>query len=168
MNFGNLKGKEKEIINQKNQKDIINNIKSKYIMQKIFLNLEKKAVLNVVKYNKNIKNIINININDYKEYSGKYSSIEIEIIPAYNKYGPFINIKEEEIYYHIYFNNYQEEIKRNCIMKDEKVNRIKVIIDYQIKLFKNLFVCCDCILYLNFKKFHRTNINNMEYMFCRC
>ena len=29
---------------------------------------------------------MNININDYKEYSEMYSSIEIEIIPVCNKY----------------------------------------------------------------------------------
>ena len=60
----------------------------------------------MVKYNKNIKNRINININDYKEYSEKYSSIEIEINPVSKKYGIFINYKkEDEKYYHIYFIN---------------------------------------------------------------
>ena len=38
----------------------------------------KKKSLDIVKYN---KNIININIKDYKEYSEIYSSIEIEIKP---------------------------------------------------------------------------------------
>ena len=57
------------------------NIKSKYILQKIFNNLEKKIILNIVKYNKDIKERINININDFKEYSEKYSSVVIEIKP---------------------------------------------------------------------------------------
>ena len=48
----------------------------------------------MIKYNKNIKNRINININDYKEYSEKYSSIEIYIKPVKNKYGKFININK--------------------------------------------------------------------------
>ena len=39
---------------------------------------------------------MNININDYKESSEKYSSIEIKIKPVKNKYGQFINIKKEE------------------------------------------------------------------------
>ena len=66
----------------------------------------KKKSLNIIKYNKNIKNRINISIKDYKEYSEIYSSIEIEIKPVKKKYGEFINIdKENEIYYHIYFNN---------------------------------------------------------------
>ena len=81
------------------------NIKTDYFLEKVFNNLEKKKTLNLVKYNKNIRNRINRNINDYKEYSEKYSSIEIEINPAINKNGKFINIKkEDEKYYHIYFN----------------------------------------------------------------
>ena len=67
---------------------------------------------NKVKNNKNIKKRINICINDYKEYSEKYSSIEVEIKPVNNKSGRFINIKEEDKkYYHIYFNNNKEEKK---------------------------------------------------------
>ena len=50
----------------------------------------------MVKYNIIIKKSINININDYREYSEKYSSIEIEIKPINNKYGKFINSKEED------------------------------------------------------------------------
>ena len=81
------------------------NIKADYFLQKVFDNLEKKKTLEIVKNNKNIKKRINININDYKEYSEKYSSIEIEIKPVNNKSGNFINIKEEDKkYYHIYFN----------------------------------------------------------------
>ena len=79
----------------------------------------------MVKYNKNIKKRINININDYKEYSEKYSSIEIEIKPVNNKYVNFINIKkEEELYYHIYFNNNEQEIKRYYINKDKEIKMI--------------------------------------------
>ena len=92
------------------------NIKSNYILKKLFDNLEKKRTLEIVKNNKNIKKRINLSIHDYKEYSEKYSSIEIEIKPVNNKSGNFINIKEEDKkYYHIYFNNNEEEIKRNYI-----------------------------------------------------
>ena len=108
--------------NQLKLVDKFNNIKTDYFLQKIFNNLEKKRTLNMVKCNKNIIKRINININDYKEYSEKYSSIEIEIKPVNNKYGLFINIKEEdEKYYHIYFNNNEEEIKRNYIEENEEI-----------------------------------------------
>ena len=145
------------------------NIKADYFLQKVFDNLEKKRTLEIVKNNKNIKTIINININDYKEYSKKYSSIEIEIKPANNKYGQFINIEEEyEQYYHIYFNNNKEEIKRNLINIDEKIKIIKIIIDYKIESFEYLFKDCQCIESINFKKFYRNNFNNTESMFSGC
>ena len=83
--------------------------------------------LNIIKYNENIKKRININTNDYKEYSENYSSIKIEIKPVSKKYGKFINNeKEEEIYYHIYFNNNEEEIKRNYINEDEEIKIIRI------------------------------------------
>ena len=144
-------------------------IKSKYILQKIFNYLETKGRLNLIKLNKNIKERLDIHFNDYKEYSGTFSSIEIEIKPANNKYGKFINIeRENEKYFHIYFNNKKEEIRDNYINFDEKIDNIKIRIDYQIKSFENLFKDCKCIESLNFKKFKRNNINNMSCMFYEC
>ena len=123
MESGNLISKEKVEENPLESAAGSENIKSNYFLEKVFNNLKKVKTLNIVKYNKNIKKRININTNDYKEYSEKYSSIEIEIKPVSNKYGEFINIKkeEEEIYYHIYFNNNEEEIKRNYIKEDEEI-----------------------------------------------
>ena len=40
-------------------------IKSLFIFKKILNNLKKRKALNIVKYNKNIKKRINLNINDY-------------------------------------------------------------------------------------------------------
>ena len=57
----------------------------------------------------NIQKRLNININSYKDFSEKFSSIELEITPIQNEYGPFINIKDEnKKYFHIYFNNNKE------------------------------------------------------------
>ena len=72
----------------------------------------------------------NNNNNNNKE-SGE---IELEVIPAKNKYGKFINIKkEEESFYHIYFNdNKEEEIKRNFLNENE--NKIKRL---HKRIFKN-------------------------------
>ena len=101
------------------------------------------------KYNKNIKNTINISINDYKEYFEIYSSIEIEIKPAKNKYSKFIHIsKNDEIYYHIYFDNDKEEIKRTYLKENDQIKTIKIIIDCQIKSFEMLFYSCKCIRFL--------------------
>ena len=156
------------VIDNEKSFDLFQNVKSSYILQKIFYNLSKKKSLNIIKYNKKLQQRENIDINDYKEYVEIYSDIEIEIIPDNDKYGKFINIKnEEEIYYHIYFDN-NEEIKRNCLNENEQINSIKIIIDYQVLSFGDLFSECKCIKSLNFKKFNRKNINNMSYMFYGC
>ena len=67
---------------------IIENIKSRYILSKIYDNMTKKKKLEIVKYNKKIQNRLNLDIKDYKEYS----EIEIEIIPTKDNYGRFIYI----------------------------------------------------------------------------
>ena len=87
-------------------KDKLNNIKSDYFLQKICDYLNRKKSLEIFKYNKNIQKRLNININNYKEYSEIYSSIEIELMPIENNDGKlFINIPEDEKkYFHIYFN----------------------------------------------------------------
>ena len=69
----------------KESKDIFNNLKNDYFLQKLFNNLLKKKSLGIIKYNKNIKQRLNISIKDYKEYSEIYSSIEIEIKTVNNK-----------------------------------------------------------------------------------
>ena len=144
-------------------------IRSKYILIQIFDNLQKRKILNIIKFNKNIKNRIDVGVKDYKECSGKYSSIEIEIIPINNKYGQFINIKEEDKkYYHIYFNDNKEEIKKNYFDENDKVSKIKIIIDYQVKSFNELFHWCKYIEIIRFKKFFRINIIDMHDMFYEC
>ena len=97
--------------NKKSRINIFESLKSDYFLRKIFENLIKKKTLQLINYNKKIQNRVNININDYKEYS----SIKIEIIPVLNKYGTFIQINKEEDkkYFHIFFNNKKKEIKRN-------------------------------------------------------
>ena len=68
----------------KNEKSnlILQNIKSNYFLENIYNIILKKKSLEIVKYNKKIQNRINFGIKDYKEYSEKYTSIEIEIIPC--------------------------------------------------------------------------------------
>ena len=150
---------------------IIDNIKSRYILSKIIDIMPKKKKLEIVKYNKRIQNRLNLNVKDYKEYSETFTPIEIEIIPAKGKYGSFINIDEnDKLYYHIYFNDNIEEIKNKYeikkdifgvtkheyyIKEEDKVTKIKIIIDYQVKSFKKLFFNCKCIKSINFKKLYR-------------
>ena len=163
-------------INKENNKEnesakpnpIIENIKSKYILSKIYDFISKKKKLEIVRYNKRIQKRLNLSIKDYFE---EFSKIEIEIIPTKDKYGKFINIinKYDKKYYHIYFNVNKEETKNKYeINKEDKVTKIIIIIDYQIKSFKKLFDECECIEYINFKKFYRNNIIDMSRMFSDC
>ena len=46
--------------------------------------------------------------------------------------------------------------------EEDKVTKIKIIIDYQVKSFKKLFKECHCIESINFKKFYRNNITDNE------
>ena len=124
-------------------------------------------LLNIIK---RYKIDANLDANDYKEFSKAYSSIEIEIMPTKGKYGRFININEnDKLYYHIYFNDNKEEIKNKYkIDEEDKITKIKIIIDYQVKSFKELFSGCECVESINFKKFYRNNITDMSYMFAGC
>ena len=50
---------------------MLENIKSKYFIEKLFFQLETKRKLKTVKYSKRLQNIIGINLNNYKIFSGK-------------------------------------------------------------------------------------------------
>jgi len=159
---------ENEKLNQIKSINKFMNLKNDYFLQAIFGLLLKKKSLVIIKYNKKLQNRININTINYKEFSQIYSSIEIEIkpiIPITNGKLRFIKIKEN---YHIYFDDNTEEIKRNYLNEKEKVSKIKIILDYHIKLFSQLFAGCNCIESINFKKFYRNNITDMNSMFYGC
>ena len=164
------KTEEKEQSKKINSNNQLKKIRSNFILKIFFGYINKRNSLEIIKYSKNIQKRINININHYKEYSEKYSSIEIEIILMENKFGQFINIKEEDkVYYHIYFNdNKKEEIKYTFLNKNEKVSKINIIIDYHITSLSYLFYYCKCIESINFKKFYRNNITDMSFMFYGC
>ena len=121
-------------------------IRSKYILGKIFDLMPKIKMLNIIRYNQNLKKALNIEIEDYKECG----IIEIEI-PSDNINGKFISIEEENSpYYHIYFNDNENETEKRHISKYDKIHKIKIIIDYQIESLKGLFTNCEEIEKIEF------------------
>ena len=87
----------------------IKDVKSKYILLKIFGMMQNKRSLNIIRYNKKFQEKLEKNINHYIK---EYSKIEIEIFPVEKKYGKFSNISSIKRY-HIYFNDNSKEAKRD-------------------------------------------------------
>ena len=134
----------------------LKNVKSHYIIQKFFGYMIIRKSLEIIRYNKSIQKRINLNINHYKAYSEKYSSIELDIIPMKGEYGNFININEEDKkFIHIYFNdNKNKEIENTSFNRNDNVSKISIIIDYQIKSFSRLyFFILNVLNSLNLKNF---------------
>ena len=115
------------------------NLKSDYFIQKLFDYMEKRISLKIIKCNINIQKRLNIDINNYKDFSEKFSSIELEIIPIQNECGSFIKIEEKDKkYFHIYFNNNKEEIQKTELNEEDRVskinmkNNLKIIIKFKL------------------------------------
>ena len=98
-------------------RNILEKIRSRFILKRIFDNLQENKFLETIRYNKKIKNKLDISINDYKEYL----QIEIEMIPILNKNTNFIYIsnKNNKGYYHIYLDNNKKETKRVYIKEKD-------------------------------------------------
>ena len=135
----------KEQLGDIKNKNMLKKIKCKYISIQIFQYLNQRKTLQIIKYNKTIQKFFDIGENDFK----KFCETEIEIIPDENilllRKDPFINFnnKNEESYYHIYYNGSKKETKRkNKNYLKKNVKKIKIIIDYQVKSFEELFSQC--------------------------
>ena len=133
-------------------------------MKKISDNLNTIKLLHIIKYNKKIQNKFNKDLDDYE----KYSKIEIEIIPSSFISGKFINILNKK-YFHIYLDNKEEENENNAINENDKIKKIKIIIDkYDNISLSKLFLGCQIIEEINFVKYYNKYINDMSYLFCDC
>ena len=153
-----------------NRISLLNNIKSNYFLKKLFQNLTQKKLLKIIKYNKNLQKLLDIGLSDFRIY---YEEIEIEIIllneQKNEKKVKFINLpKEFESHYRVYFNNDKDDKKRNYLTKDDKVEKIKIVLDNEIKSFQGLFKECEKLEKITFAKFNRKDIINMSFMFCGC
>ena len=168
MDSSNITINPKEELNKIKSGNKLSDIKSDFFLWNLFNNLSENKKLEIIRYNKKLKQILGINIYQNKINSEIYSSIEIEIIPKPNKFGNFI-IPFGLYNVDIYFNdNKNEKIQRTYISRKDKVTKINIKINYLFDRFRQLFEDCKCIEIINFKKFHRTNITNMYGMFFGC
>jgi len=138
----------------------------KYLCQHI---KNRDHILRIFNYNKCLQQRLNISINDYKN---KYYQTIIEIKPGETKK----NIRENVFIrivrnfyenYHIYFDNNKNEIKRNYLEYKEKVGKITIYIDYNVKSLKALFLYCN-VEEIKFIKYKRKDITDMSLMFYGC
>ena len=161
-----LKNTEKEFLLNYSF-SLLDNIKSKYILRQVFSKLNEQKKLQITKINKRLRQKLEIDIKDYQEFA---KTIEIEIIPVKKKCDVFIHIPlgEEMSNFHMYYNNDINEIKNNYIHNKDNIGKIKLIIDYPVKSFQNLFKDCKWIESIKFKRFSRNNITNMKNMFYGC
>ena len=86
-----------------NDKTIFKNIKSIYILKKIFSFLNQRKELNIIIYNKSLNKRLNISIDDYKKCSGKLK------VGESNGYGKEYNLDKNIL---LFEGNYQNK-KRN-------------------------------------------------------
>ena len=157
---------EKIIKKSKTKIDLIN-IKSKFILKKIFESIQKNKVLNIIKYNKKIQNRLNITQNDYKEFL----NIEIEIVPFQDYFVTYNFNFSEPKFYHVYFNDNEKELfpqYKSSFKCEGKIKKVKLIINYEVKSLKGLFKGCRFIKKINFIKFSRKDINDTSEMFYNC
>ena len=153
---------------------MFNSIKSNYIFEIIVKNyIQKRIYYKIFKYNKNFQKKLDLKLEDYKELSNRiYFSTELELIPI-KQIEPkikhyFIRTKENKSYYHIYFNNDQEETKRNYITSDDKIDKIRIKIDMDLKSIKGLFYECAIIKEIKFTRFNRNDFIDMSELFYGC
>ena len=135
-------------------------------MKIIYNTLSTKKILEIIHYNKAIQKKFDVDINNYRDFS----PIKIEIIPIKGINDYFINITDNDYFpfFHIYFDNDKEEKERIYLNNQDKVNKIKVVIDKDVKSFYKLFYQINSIKSIKFTQFCRRNITNMSYMFCEC
>lgn len=107
--------------------NITRKIRSHYILNGIFGYLNQQSILEIIKYNKSLLNILNKNINDYIK---EYKRIEIEIILKDNIIPKIINF---------------DNVEGNSL--------------------KSLFENPKTIKKMNFTKFTRKDIKNMNQLF---
>ena len=132
----------------------------------IFKHLTLKIGMDIIKYNKNLKDNLGYSTDMYKNYY----SIMFEIIPKNNitQKSRFINFDPECLDITLINDNNQIKIHRNYLQQDDKAKMIKITLKTKTKTLKNLFFDSDCIKEIRFKRFYRNDIIDISGMFMNC
>ena len=147
-----------------NIKSLLLKIKAKFVLKKLFNNLDKSKIFDIIRYNKVIQAKFTNDINHYrKEYLKTVIEIKVKLFLYEN--SKFINLSSKK-YLHIY--NKDGERKKNYLHKSQNQSVFKIIIDPEISSFSGLFANCINIEKIDFIKFNRTEIKNMNNMFHGC
>ena len=141
-----------EEINYKQQKKCpFFQVKSHYILKILFQNLHIYKYLNIIRYNNALKNRLNKTIKDYTDNA----KIEIEIFLYKNELNKYINNIINQLnkdYYHCYLDDKIEEFRDYFNINNNKLSKIKIVIDHEITSLNNLFKGFDFIKKINFIK----------------
>ena len=149
---------------------MISQIRNIYFLKsKIKELLSKERSMKLFFYSKRFQKIFGLS---KKDYISHYYKVIIELTPLTElKEGEhhIINYKEKnKKYYHIYFNDSCIETNKRTIKNDDNIKKIKIIIDQNIKNFKDLFLYCNCLKGIKVLKCEGTHIVSMNSMFKGC
>ena len=149
---------------KKENSKALKDVKSNYILEKISANIKLNKTLELIRYNKLLQKRLNKNSYDYKHYL----STEFELIMEY-KSGKFININDNnKSSINIYLDNSKIESQKNAINSSDKIHKIKIMINRELKSFSGLFMDCKNIKKITVIKCYSNNIINMSSMFKGC
>ena len=155
---------EEEKINSDKKYPLLN-IRSEYIMKKVFNLLDLNRLLILIKPSKLYQKKLNKDINSYKD---EYLKIVIDIIPVKSNLVSFINDNIIKDNYHFYINDKKEEFNRNYLLRMDNAKKIRIVIDKNEKSLKGIFQNCVYLKKITFTKFNRSDIDDMSYLFDGC
>ena len=153
---------------------MLKNIKSEYILRKIFEYTRKTRGLLIANKNKHLINKLEITPNDFKE-AAEIIEIKLKLSDDPEDYpeqnNNFINIKRDDAIpenFEIYFDGNKQDKIITSVKRDHKISNILIKIFPKIRSFHSLFENCTCIKEIDFINFVRRDIIDMSYMFYGC
>ena len=141
---------------------MLEGIKSKYILNRVFKYISKGTFLKLLSYNKKMQKKLELGIEDFKKFSNQ---IIIDAIP----HNPCLEIHLQIPKKCIHQKHLDElEKRKRFYINKETVIRIAIEEDKEAKSLKGLFKSCSNVEEIYFIKFNRRDIIDMSDMFQDC